>query len=329
MNGTKYTGNNVINENSKLLIGIGDSFCAGSGSESIETWERNGWDIEKVRYDKVGQDESYENSFVNQICKKHLTDYIPVNLGVSGKGNRFAIRELFLNPTLNLEVAKEKIVIFVVSGFDRLDVAGNIVEKYGRSNHSTTLWPIYNHIKGKVGYSELTTNSGESIYNEKFVVSELIIDFLTLLNWCELNNAKLLFVSGFTPELNMEHFLRWLVEGNPLDMDFDKTLASKLVSKIPWHRQIKPMGFDCITSMLLHLENRDDLIPYYGFRNFKPEKITEYGYMSKCQHPTKKGHELLCDLIYDEIKNYDNVKQPNFFDLCLNYYKKIKTKGLI
>jgi len=320
MNATNYIRNNEINENSKLLIGIGDSFCAGSGSESIETWERNEWDVEKVRYDKIRQDESYENSFVNQICKKHLPDYAPINLGVSGKGNRFAIRELFLNPTLNLEIAKEKIVVFVVSGFDRLDIVNDIVEKNSRSNHSTTLWPFYKKSENKIGYCELTTSSGESIYNEKFVVSELMMDFFTLINWCQLHNAKLLFVSGFTPELNMKHFLRWLVNND--DDDFDKILSSKLISKIPWHRQVKPMGFDCITSMLLHLEKRDDLIPNYGFRNFNPEKITEHGYMSKCQHPTKKGHELLCDLIYEEIKNYDNVKQPNFFEMCLNYYKK-------
>ncbi len=327
MDASNYLRKNNINSDSKLLIGIGDSFCAGSGSESYKTWERNNWDIEKIRYDEVGRKEAYENSFVNQICKKHLTDYIPINLGVSGKGNKFAVRELLLNPTLNLEVAKEKIVIFVVSGFDRFDVANDIVEINGTSSHSTTLWPTYNHVKDKTGYSELTTIHNESIYCEKFVVSELIIDFLTLINWCSLHNAKLLFISGFTPELNMEHFLKWLVRD--LNMDFDTTLSSKLVSKIPWHRQIKPMGFDCITSMLLHLENRDDLIPYYGFRNFKPEKITKYGYMSKCQHPTKKGHELLCDLIYDEIKNYNNVEQPNFFEMCLDYYKKRKPNSLI
>ena len=37
-----HTQENRITEDTKLLIGIGDSFCAGSGSESIETWERNG-----------------------------------------------------------------------------------------------------------------------------------------------------------------------------------------------------------------------------------------------------------------------------------------------
>jgi hypothetical protein len=317
MNKYKLIHDNNIDENSKLIIGIGDSFCAGAGSESIETWERNNWDVEKVRRDSIGIEESYENSFINLLSKKYLNDYIPINLGMSGKGNRFSVRELFLHPTLNLEKAKEKIVIFVVSGFDRLDVVNNIVESY---NHSTTLWPIYLNDKTRTGYAKLTRDDGVSIYDEKFVVSELILDFFTLLNWCELNNAKLLFISGFTPELNMNHFLRWLTE-TPT-MDFDKTLSSKFVSKIPWHRQIKPMGFDCITSMLVHLEGRDDLIPNYGFKNFKPDTITEKGYMSKCQHPTQKGHDLLCDIVYEHIKNYDNVEIPNLEKMCMDYYQQ-------
>ena len=122
---------------------------------------------------------------------------------MAGKGNRFAIRELFLHPTLNLEKVKEKIVIFVASGFDRLDVVNDITLSY---NHSTTLWPIYLNDKNRTGYAELKRDDGTSIYDEKFVVSELILDFLVLNNWCKLNNAKLLFISGFTPELNMEHF---------------------------------------------------------------------------------------------------------------------------
>ena len=332
MNKYKLIHTDTINEDSKLIIGIGDSFCAGAGAESIETWERNNWDVEKVRYDQIGIEEGYENSFINLLSKKYFPDYIPVNLGMAGKGNRFAIRELFLHPTLNLEKAKEKIVIFVASGFDRLDVVNDITLPY---NHSTTLWPIYLNDKNRTGYAELKRDDGTSIYDEKFVVSELILDFLVLNNWCKLNNAKLLFISGFTPELNMEHFLRWLSE-TPT-MDFDKTLASKFVSQIPWHRQIKPMGFDCITSMLVHLEGRDDLIPNYGFKNFKPDTFNSDGYMSKCQHPTQKGHGLLCDIVYQHIIDYDKTDTPDLEKMCMDYYQKkydvhqkhLKTIGLI
>jgi hypothetical protein len=35
-----HTQENRITEDSKLLIGIGDSFCAGRGACSIELWEK-------------------------------------------------------------------------------------------------------------------------------------------------------------------------------------------------------------------------------------------------------------------------------------------------
>jgi hypothetical protein len=35
-----YERNIEFNENTKILIGIGDSFCAGTGTESIEIWEK-------------------------------------------------------------------------------------------------------------------------------------------------------------------------------------------------------------------------------------------------------------------------------------------------
>jgi hypothetical protein len=64
--------------------------------------------------------------------------------------------------------------------------------------------------------------------------------------------------------------------------------------------------------MLLNLENRSDLINDYKFRLFNIEKITKHGYMSKCQHPTKKGHELLADIVYEHILNYDEQKPFDF-----------------
>ena len=35
--------NRIIRPESKLLIGIGDSFCAGAGTESYELWEKNNY----------------------------------------------------------------------------------------------------------------------------------------------------------------------------------------------------------------------------------------------------------------------------------------------
>ena len=298
--------NKLIYPNSKLLIGIGDSFCAGTGTESNELWEKNNWEVEKMRNDPDVFLQARVGSFVNQICQKHLTEYTPINLGMAGKGNRFAIRELFLNPNLNIEIAHEKILVFVVSDFSRFDVANEICDV---SNHSTTLWPSYSE-KNRMGYADLQNHFGESIFNEKFVLSEFLLDMFMLLNWCEINNTKLILISGFTPELNRDYFFNTLIKG--YENNERMKTVSKLVNKIPWYNVVQPMGYPCITDMLLHLENRDDLIPNYGFRHFNIEKTSEFGWMSKCQHPTKKGHELICDIVYEHILKYNEIVIPNY-----------------
>jgi hypothetical protein len=313
--------NKVIRPESKLLIGIGDSFCAGAGTESYELWEKNNWDVEKMRNEPLAYSQQRVGSFINQICEKHLKDYLPVNLGMSGKGNRFAIRELFLNPNLNIETAREKILVFVVSDFSRFDVANEICDI---SYHATTLWPSYVD-KNRLGYADLQDHFGESIYTEKFVLSEFLLDMFMLLNWCEINNTKLLLISGFTPELNRDYFFKTFMKGN--ESFLRRKVVSKLINKIPWHNIIQPMGYGSMIDMLLHLEKRDDLIPKYGFRNFNIEKTSDFGWISKCQHPTKKGHELICDIVYQYILNYDNFVIPNYDLIDQKYFQQEDMKN--
>ena len=295
-----HTQENRITEDSKLLIGIGDSFCAGRGACSIELWEKYGWDMERM-YGEGGaevEESNYANSWVNQLCKNHMPDWTPLNLGMSGKGNRFAIKELMVNPLLGIEKAKEKIVVFAVSGFERFDLAKDLVGE----EHFTTQWPMYGDYKEKkLGYSELTLENGDSLYSEKFVISEFILNIIELMNWCKLHNAKLLLISAFTPEFNKNHFIDVL--SSNVTSTLGQMKLDELIWSIPWERIIRPLGFSCITDMLMHLEGWDKDLPGYGFRNMKIETIGPNGYMTKCQHPSEKGHKLLAEIIYDHILN--------------------------
>ena len=295
---------NRITEDTKLLIGIGDSFCAGRGACSIEIWEKYGWDMERM-YGEGGsevEESNYENSWVNQVCKNHMPDWTPINLGMSGKGNRYAIKELMVNPLLGLEKAKEKIVVFAVSGFERFDLAKDLIGE----EHFTTQWPLYDHYKNKkTGYAELTTEEGESLYSERFVISEFILNIIELVNWCKLHNAKLLLMSAFTPELNKNFFVDVLSKGDQSLMRQNK--LDELIWSVPWDRIIRPLGFSCITDMLMHLEGWEDKMKGYGFRNMKIETIGPNGFMTKCQHPSEKGHKLLAEIIYEHILNYDEL----------------------
>jgi hypothetical protein len=302
-----HTQENRITEDTKLLIGIGDSFCAGRGACSIEIWEKYGWDMERM-YGEGGaevEESNYANSWVNQLCKNHMPDWTPLNLGMSGKGNRYAIKELMVNPLLGIKKAKEKIVVFAVSGFERFDLAKDLIGE----EHFTTQWPVYGGYKEKkFGYSELTLENGESLYSEKFVISEFILNIIELMNWCKLHNAKLLLMSAFTPEFNKNHFIDVLSPN--VTSVLGQMKLDELIWSVPWERIIRPLGFSCITDMLMHLEGWDKDLPGYGFRNVKIDTIGPNGYMTKCQHPSEKGHKLLAEIIYEHILNYDETS-PN------------------
>lgn len=299
-----HTQENRITKDTKLLIGIGDSFCAGRGACSIELWEKYGWDMERM-YGEGGaevEESNYANSWVNQLCKNHMPDWTPLNLGMSGKGNRYAIKELMVNPLLGIEKAKEKIVVFAVSGFERFDLAKDLVGE----EHFTTQWPVYGGYKEKkLGYSELTLENGDSLYSEKFVISEFILNIIELMNWCKLHNAKLLLISAFTPEFNKNHFIDVLSPN--VTSVLGQMKLDELIWSVPWERIIRPLGFSCITDMLMHLEGWDKDLPGYGFRNMKIETIGPNGYMTKCQHPSEKGHKLLAEIIYEHIMKYDEI----------------------
>lgn len=295
-----------ITEDSKVLIGIGDSFAAGRGACSLELWEKYGYDMKRMYTEgavEVGKS-NYENSWVNQVCKHHLTDWTPVNLGMSGKGNRFAVKELVVNPILNLEKAKEKIVVFAVSGFERFDLANDLVGE----EHFVTQWPVYDGWDVKrVGYSEMTIDNGDSVYSDRFILSEFVLCIIELVNWCKLHNAKLLLMSAFTPELNRDFFRKVL--GENLNGDIAEKKLLEIMRIIPWRRVIRPMGFSCITDMLMHLEGWDKYMPNYGFRNMDIKTIGPNGYMTKCQHPSEKGHKILADIVYEHILHYDDIQE--------------------
>ena len=278
-----------IDKDTKLIIGLGDSFCAGTGTESLETWNRNNWDVNQMRQDGLGFWESYDNSFINVLKTKYLNDFTSINLGMGGRGNRFAIRELFCNPQLNLESAKEKIVIFVSSGFERIDFSKDIIDIH---EHTNTIWPFHLDCDD-IGYGSIT-KMGESIYSEKLIVGEFIMDMYMLINWCSINNAKLLFISGFTPMLNREKLINILLDNRNVDNTNKSILkyminnACLMVNNIPWHLQIKPMGYETIIDLMLYKQGREDLIGNYNFRNYHVDKHTEDDYVSKCQHHLQK-----------------------------------------
>jgi hypothetical protein len=302
----------------KILIGLGDSFTQGQGACSIELWEKYGWDLNNVpENDERGMFEIfYENSWVNQLCKNHLTDYTPINLGMTGRGNRAAVKELYLHPELKMETTKEKIVIFMLTGMERFDF---IDKEFFEHVHFKTMWPNDSYDGEKKGLWKEYLNH---VYSDKSAVIELLLNITEAQTWCKANNAKLILTSAFSTDYNNETFYN-KIRGDKNDSKnylYDNVLyIQMLLASIEWDNYLRPGGYPCVTDMLCHLENRDDLIgvessaKYYDYA-YSSKKMSKGGYITPCAHPSIKGHSEIAKTMYDFIikNNYlSEIKKQN------------------
>jgi len=291
-----------INEESKILIGLGDSFTQGHGACDIKIWDKYKWDDKKM-YNEYFHDvveSGYQNSWVNQLCKNHLKDFIPINFGLSGRGNRAAVKELYLHPELNIELAKEKIVVYMLTGYERFDFVN---KDYEVGHHKfNTMWPTTD-----CG-NDLRTVGNEymnHVRSDRMGLIELLLNIAEVKNWCKVHNAKFVLTSAFTPTINKQFMTDHIIG----DLLYGKeSHVEKLVNIIDWDEFFYPDGFRCITDYLLSLEERTDLINefsswnYYEFA-YSHKKMTPNGYITKCAHPSDDGHKEIAKLLYEHIKN--------------------------
>jgi hypothetical protein len=285
----------------KILIGLGDSFTQGQGACSVELWEKYNWDLgtssEIDNYDLLKS--SYENSWVNKICENYLTEYTPINLGMTGRGNRAAVKELYLHPDLQMEKSKEIIVVFMLTGMERFDF---IDKEFFEHVHYRTMWPNNN--------SKLSSGYFEEVWSDKFGVIESLLSIAEVKMWCKLYDAKLFLISAFSPNFNRNYFFNTLIGDGKENKNYlykNKDYTNLLLnSNIDWDDFIRPNNFNCVTDFLCHLENREDLISlssphhYYEYA-YGLDKMSPNGYITKCAHPSNKGHEKIAELIHNEI----------------------------
>lgn len=299
-----------ITKKSKIIIGLGDSFTQGEGGCSIDIWEKYHWNKDDMYKDENIDvlKSSYENSWVNQLCKNHMKDYIPINLGCLGKGNRSASKELHLHPTLNLELAKEKIVIFMITGIERFDF---IHKDFSEHLHFQTIWPSQdNDTKTK----NITNGYLHDVYTDRFASLELILNISDVVTWCKANDAKLILTSAFSDDFNEKYLIR-KIKG---DFNVNNKLFSKskeielLVKKIPWNLFLYPENHSCFAEYLLKLEGREDLVDQYTpskFYNYAKrfDKLTNKGYITKCGHPSYNGHQKIAEKLYQQIEKLNYI----------------------
>lgn len=313
----KYDMIKPINKNSKIIIGLGDSFTEGHGACTDELWEKCNWNLDKLPEGTAMdyQKSFYENSWVHKLCKNHLTDYIPINLGMTGRGNRGAVKELYLHPELKMETAKEKIVIFMLSGYERYDF---VHREFNQHIHYQTIWPRSDKNLDK---KDLWLAYGEHAYSDRVAIIEMLLCIAEVKMWCKANDAKLILTSAFRPDYKRDIFREKILNDcecnggkTPNYLKEQKDYVDRMVNIIDWDDFLRPKGYYCFSDYLLHLEGKDDMINIMSSSLFYKlgqslEKLSENGYITNCSHPSQKGHEEIAKVLYEHIKETKN--KPN------------------
>lgn len=286
-----------ITPESKIVIGLGDSFTQGQGACKNEIWEKHNYSFDSMYKQHETLVEEYNGSWVNQLCENHLTDFIPVNLGLRGCGNRAAVKELYLHPELKLETAKEKIVIYLLSGMERFDFVNR---EYNDHHHFFAMWP--NPWDKGATNPTLWKTYAEDIWDDKFGYIEMLLNIVEAQTWAKAHNAKFILASAFRKDYQKENFQKILTREH----------ERSLIDVIDWDNYFYPDGYSCFTDLLVHLEDRDDLLGggFYGWA-MGMDKMTPKGLFTKCSHPSHEGHRIMAERLYCRIRDKFNINGQN------------------
>jgi hypothetical protein len=273
--------------NSKVVIALGDSFTQGVGAWTDSTYKKYNYKIDFGNLNSEQFKEMYENSWVSQLTKKYLTDYIPINLGKLGVGNRAASSELHLNPNIKFENIKEGFIIFMLSGLERFD----FVNKEFRNSNFIAVWPQDPH--EHVITPDMWKAYKKEMWSEKFGIAELILSIKNVETFAKAYGLKLILISAFDQRYNKDYFNNVLGKQH-----------KELVESIPWQSFIYPRNMNSCINLLVELDGKPQDLAYGDFWPYYTALDRPSEYITNCAHPTLKGYSVITDEIYNFIKKY-------------------------
>jgi len=275
----------LLEKQSNVIIGLGDSFTQGVGGWSPATYEKY---KNKIEYSKINENEfkeMYNNSWVSQLVTNHLSDFISINLGKLGVGNRAASSELHLNPDINIKNISGGYVIFMLSGLERFD----FVNKDFQGSHFFAVWPQKPH-EGIVTPNTWKAYEAE-VWSEEFSLIESIISIKNVEVFAKAHGMKLILISAFDQRYNKHYFNKKL----------GKELL-KLVDSVPWDRFVYPRNMASCINVLVDLEGKPQDLAYGEFWPYYNSLKEPSRYISNCAHPTVEGYRIIAEEIYNFIK---------------------------
>ena len=275
-----------IQPNDKAIICLGDSFTQGQGAWSTKTWESHKNRIDHTIIKGELEVELYSNSWPSQLVRDYIPDYVAVNLGVIGTGNRAAVKELYLNPGVNLENISSGVLIYMLSGMERLDLLN---KTFPSNRHFDTIWPSPDH------ESELWRAYANHVWSDKFSTIETILSIKEAETYAKANNLSLVLISAFEQRYTKDWFERMLGLEH-----------RALIDTVPWDKFFYPSGHLSFIELLLDLEGEKELAAGRWYSHYtalsSPSK-----YITNCCHPTIEGYRVMAEEIFNYLKSKDLV----------------------
>jgi hypothetical protein len=277
----------------KLIIGLGDSFTQGVGAYSDKTWKANNNKIDVSVNSKELLAEQFEGSWVNQLCQTYLKGWTPVNMGHAGIGNRGIVKQLYIQDR-HIKNADEVIVILLLSGLERFDFVRKDYKGKERLSFQA-MWP--NPQDENATHPELWKAYTDDIYSEKFIAVELILNILEAQTYCKAHGYKFIFASAFDERANKTWLLKTLCGMLPMLEPENKSL----IEQIDWNNYLYPKGYNSFIEYLLRLDGQSRFAQG-GWWKYYTNLPAPSEYITNCAHPTRKGHEVIANELYNFIK---------------------------
>lgn len=267
----------------KVIVGLGCSWTQGEGGYPDELWKQYNGKINLPMHKSYHLIEhEHENSWVNVLCKDHLTDYVPCNLGQRGIGNRGSARSLYLT-NVDFSKVEDGVVVFMLSGYERFDFFRDSwkntdvcfksdVKDAGHYNFQT-VWP-------HLGNSKLWDIYARQVYADDATAIETLCSILEVQTFCKANGLKFVLANAFDDrgkEFLYEH-------------------CGKLADKVDWTCYIHDYrNYKAFVNLLVEKDNwlsaemQTHYYEHYSNLDY-PKK-----YLTNCIHPTIDGYKVIAE----------------------------------
>jgi len=263
----------------KKIVGLGCSWAQGEGGYPEEIWKQyNGRVNLRGVPDEHLRGYEHENSWINVLCRDHLTDYTPVNLGVRGIGNTAAVKQLYLTDEVDWE-NDSGIIILMCPGLERWDTFNDRPDQHYKF---WTAWP-QPHDPPKPWWDAYRTE----IFCPAMMCMEFLAAVLEAQTFAERYNFKFIFANAYDP-----YFLPGYLKNH---------IGEKYTNLIKWdnyyHKHDQYKNFINLLSDLDGFCNHDE---HFGTYTELPWPLT---YLANCIHPTIEGYKVIANCLYTFIKN--------------------------